>query len=138
MRSSEQGNQKGPVAMTATTGSAQEIARQYAQAWLAGDAEKALSFIADDVVCQASSGETKGLAAYRQFLTPFATGLVRGELIDVLGDGTHAATVYSVDMPAVKEFRGMEYLTVADGKITHVISVFDRLPMVQASGSQPA
>jgi hypothetical protein len=26
-----------------------------------------------------------------------------------------------------------EYLTVDDGKITHVISVFDRLPMVQAT-----
>jgi hypothetical protein len=31
----------------------------------------------------------------------------------------------------------MEYLTVQDGKITHVISVFDRLPMTQASGNSP-
>lgn len=124
--------------MTENTASAQNVAREYVQAWLAGDAEKALSFIAGDVVCQASSGLIEGLAAYRQFLTPFAGMVVRGELIDVLGDGTHAATVYSVDLPAVKEFRGMEYLTVTGGQITHVISVFDRLPMVQASENSPA
>ena len=121
--------------MTGTTAPAQQIAREYVQAWLAGDAEKALSFIADDVVCQASTGLVEGLSAYRKFLTPFAADLVSGELIGVLGDDTHAVTVYLVDMPAVKEFRGMEYLTVTGGQITHVISVFDRLPMVQAGGN---
>ena len=123
--------------MTATTGSAQQIAREYVQAWLGGHVDQALSFIADEVVCEASSGLIEGRAAYRQFLTPFATSLISGSLIDVLSDDVHAATVYSVETPFAKDFRGMEYLTVATGKITHVISVFDRLPMVQASGNAP-
>jgi predicted ester cyclase len=120
--------------MTATTGTAQQIATDYVRAWLAGDAEKALSFIADDVVAEAPNGVIKGRAAYREFLAPFASALVSGQLIDVLADGEHAAAVYTVETPFAKDFRGMEYLTVADGKISHVISVFDRLPVVQAQG----
>lgn len=124
--------------MTATTGTAQQITTEYARAWLAGDAETALSFIADDVVCQAPNGVIKGLSGYRQFLEPFAKALVSGQLIDVLGDGDRAAAVYTVETPFAKDFRGMEYVTVEDGKISRVISVFDRLPAVQASGGLPS
>jgi uncharacterized protein (TIGR02246 family) len=120
--------------MTAITGSAQKIADEYVRAWLAGDAERALSFIADDVVCEAPTGLVKGRENYRQFLEPFATALISGTVIDVLGDDDHAATVYTTETPFAKDFRGMEYLTVEDGKVTHVISVFDRLPIFQASG----
>jgi hypothetical protein len=121
--------------MTAITGSAQKIANEYARAWLGGDVEKALSFIADDVVCETPNGQIKGLEGYRQFLGPFATALISGELIDVLGDDDHAATVYAVETPFAKDFRGMEYLTVEDGKITHAVSVFDLSPMIKAGAS---
>ena len=124
--------------MTATTGTAQQITTEYVRAWLAGDAEKALTFIADDVVGQTPNGVIKGLAGYRQFLEPFAKALVSGQLIDVLGDGDRAAAVYTVETPFAKDFRGMEYVTVEDGKISRVISVFDRLPAVQASGGLPS
>jgi predicted ester cyclase len=120
--------------MTATTGTAQKIATEYVRAWLAGDAEKALSFIADDVVCQAPNGVIRGIAGYRQFLEPFATALISGAVLDVVGDDDRAATVYTVETSLVKDFRGMEYVTVEDAKIVRMISVFDRLPMVQASG----
>ena len=123
--------------MTATTGTAQQITTEYVRAWLAGDADKALSFVADDVVCEAPTGVIRGRDGYREFLAPFATALVSGQLIDVLGDGDHAAAVYTVETPFAKDFRGMEYVTVADGKISHVISVFDRLPVVQAQGGLP-
>lgn len=48
----------------------------------------------------------------------------------------NAVTVYRVETPLVKEFRGIEYLTVSHGKITHAISVFDLSPMIQA-GENP-
>jgi len=120
--------------MTTTSGSAQEIAGEYARAWLAADAEKALGFIADDIVCDAPSGPVKGREGYREFLGPFVSLIVpaSGKLIDVLGDNDHAATVYTLDTPFAKDFRGAEYLTVKDGKITHVISVFDLSPMIKA------
>ena len=118
--------------MTATTGSARKIADEYVRAWLGGDVEKALSFIADDVVCEAPNGQIKGLEGYRQFLQPFAAALISGELTGVLGDDDHAATVYLVQTPFATDFRGMEYLTVKDGRITHVVSVFDLSPMIKA------
>jgi ketosteroid isomerase-like protein len=121
--------------MTATTGSARKIADEYVRAWLGRDAEKAMSFIADDVVCEAPNGQINGREDYRRFLEPFATALIRGELIDVLGDEDHAATVYVVEAPFAKDIRGMEYLTVKDGKITHVVSVFDLSPMIKAGAS---
>lgn len=115
---------------------AKKIAEEYVRAWLAGDAEKALSYIADDVVCEAPIGQITGLAGYRKFLEPFATGqVISGELIDVLGDDEHAATVYVVETPFAKDYRGMEYLTVADGKITHIISVFDLSPALKAKAA---
>lgn len=120
--------------MTATPGSARNIADQYARAWLAADADKALSFIADDIVCEAPNGLVKGREGYREFLGPFVSLIIpaSGKLIDVLGDNDHAATVYTLDTPFAKDFRGAEYVTVKDGKITHVISVFDLSPMIKA------
>jgi ketosteroid isomerase-like protein len=122
---------KEPPVMS-TTRAAAKIAHEYARAWLGGDVEQAMGLIADDVVCEAPSGRIEGRAGYRQFLEPFATALVGGELIDVLGDDDHAATVYVVQTPFAKDFRGMEYVTVRDGRIAHVVSVFDRAPAIAA------
>jgi hypothetical protein len=117
---------------------AREIADAYVRAWIGGDVEKALSYIADDVVCRTPGGEIDGLDAYRRFLTPFATALLGGEVIDVLGDDRHATAVYVVRTPFAERFDGMEYLTVENGKITRSISVFDRLPAVQARAQSAA
>jgi ketosteroid isomerase-like protein len=118
----------GKVAvMTATS-----VANDYFRAWLGGDVEKALSLVADDVVARSPGGEIRGLEAYRRFLQPFATALISSELIDILGDDTHAAAFYVVETPFANDFRGMEYLTVENGRITEAVSVFDRLPAVQA------
>lgn len=114
---------------------AKKIAEEYVRAWLAGDAEKALSYVADDIVCEAPFGRVTGLEGYRQFLAPFVGSLLGGELIDVLGDEEHAATVYVVETPFAKDYRGMEYLTVKDGKITEVISVFDLSPGLKAKAA---
>ncbi|MBM9506620.1 nuclear transport factor 2 family protein [Actinacidiphila acididurans] len=123
--------------MTAAAATARETAEEYVRAWLARDAEKALSFIADDVVCEAPGGHIEGVEGYRQFLAPFVAGLTGGRLLDVLvSDDTHAATLYKVDVPFAKDFRGMEYLTVKDGRITEVVSVFDLSPVI-AAGAYP-
>ncbi|USX53510.1 nuclear transport factor 2 family protein [Lentzea sp. HUAS12] len=121
--------------MTATTGAAQTIADEYVRAWTSGDAEKALSFVADDVVCEAPSGRIEGIEGYRQFLAPFVGRMLKGEVVDVLGHDTRAVTVYAVDLPFVRNLHGTEYLTVTDGKISHVISVFDMSPMLRAAQS---
>ncbi|MEU1670022.1 nuclear transport factor 2 family protein [Streptomyces sparsogenes] len=47
--------------MTATSGTAQKIADEFLRAWLGRDVEKALGFLADDIVCEAPSGRCEGL-----------------------------------------------------------------------------
>ncbi|MBA2813747.1 nuclear transport factor 2 family protein [Streptomyces sp. KM273126] len=121
--------------MTATLGPAQKVADEFARAWLGRDVEKALGFLADDVACEAPNGRFEGVARYREFLEPFASSLISGTVIDVLGNDTHAATVYTTETPFAKDFRGIDYITVKDGKITHVISVFDLSPVIQAGGN---
>ncbi|MFD4600859.1 nuclear transport factor 2 family protein [Streptomyces sp. NPDC058464] len=121
--------------MTATIGTAQKIADEFVRAWLAGDVEKALAFLADDIVCEAPNGRFEGLDRYRQFLEPFASGIISATVIDVLGNDTHATTVYTTDVPFAKDFRGVDYITVKDDKINHIISVFDLSPMIQAGGN---
>ncbi|MEV6591901.1 nuclear transport factor 2 family protein [Streptomyces acidicola] len=120
--------------MTATLRTAQKVADEFARAWLGRDVEKALGFLADDVVCEAPNGRFEGVARYRDFLEPFASSLISGTMIDVLGNDTHAAAVYTTETPFAKDFRGIDYITVKDGKITHVISVFDLSPVIRAGG----
>ncbi|MEU0883934.1 nuclear transport factor 2 family protein [Lentzea sp. NPDC005914] len=115
--------------MTTTTGSAQKIADEFVHAWTGRDVEKALSLLADDVVCEAPGGRIEGVDGYRGFLQPFVTMITSATVIDVLGDDTHAAAVYTTDTPLVPDFRGIDHFTVENGKITHIICVFDRLPM---------
>lgn len=120
----------------ATATSAKEIATAYAEAWLAGDPEKALTFVADDIVTEAPNGPLKGLAAAREFLIPFSTSISNTHLLNVLADDEHVAVIYRVDTPVAKDYAGAEYLTIADGKIVHSISIFDMSPYIQAAPEQ--
>ncbi|GAA2276076.1 hypothetical protein GCM10010149_18920 [Nonomuraea roseoviolacea subsp. roseoviolacea] len=118
--------------MTSTNASAQQIAEDYTRAWMSGDVDQALGFLAEDVVCDAPAGRIEGRAAYRGFLEGFLPKLTGSSITKVLGDGTSAAVVYTTDTTFARDFRAMDYLTVGDGRITHVVTVFDRLPAAQA------
>lgn len=119
--------------MTATNGLAQQVAEAYAQAWTSGDVDKAMRYLADDIVCDAPAGRVEGVAAYRPFTQEFVDVLTSATITKVLADDTSAAIVYSFDTQWVKDFRCMEYMTVEDGKIKHILTVFDRLPAAEAA-----
>ncbi|NUW33088.1 nuclear transport factor 2 family protein [Nonomuraea sp. SMC257] len=99
---------------------------------MSGDVDQALGFLAEDVVCDAPAGRIEGLAAYRGFLEGFLPKLTGSSITKVLGDDTSAAVVYTTDTTFARDFRAMDYLTVGDGRITRVVTVFDRLPAAQA------
>ena len=40
-----------------------------------------------------------------------------------------------LDPPFAKDFRGIDHLTVDNGRITHVISLFDLSPVIRAGGA---
>ncbi len=115
-----------------TAASARKTAEDYSRAWMSGDVDKAMSYIADDIVCEAPAGKIEGPAAYRRFLADFVGILTGATVTKVLGDDTNAAVVYTTDTKFVLGIRAMDYATVENGKITHVVTVFDRLPMDKA------
>ena len=76
---------------------------------MAGDIDTAMRYVADDVVTPRRGGSSSA-AAFRQFIEPFSRILTGSHLHGAFGDETSSVLFY-----------------VADGKITHVRIVFDRV-----------
>jgi SnoaL-like domain len=114
--------------MTETTSPALRIALAYYQAWTSHDLDKAMSYIADDIICDAPAGRLEGAAAYRGFMGPFVQILTGSTLIAAFGDDTTALIMYDAETVPVSSAPGAECLTITAGKITYSRFVFDRLP----------
>lgn len=104
----------------------------YYRAWSSHDFELAMTFIADDIVCQAPAGRLDGAAAFREFMGPFTEIVTRSEVIAAFGDDGVAVLIYDADTVPVQDAPGAERLTVVDGMITHIRIIFDRLPFAAA------
>ena len=114
--------------MTETTSPALRTALAYFQAWTSHDLDKAMSYIADDIVCDGPAGRLEGADAYRGFMGPFVHILTGSELIAAFGDGQTALIMYDTETVPVKSAPAAEWVTVTDGKITYSRFVFDRAP----------
>ena len=109
-----------------------DTALAYHRAWASHDFDKAMTYIAEDIVCQAPAGRLDGAAAFRGFMGPFVQILTSSSLIAAFGDDDKAVVLYDTDTVPVKDAPGAEYVTVRDGKITHMRIIFDRLPFDEA------
>ena len=118
--------------MTDATSPALRTALAYYHAWTGHDLDQAMSYIADDIVCDAPAGRLEGAAAYRGFMAPFVQILTGATLIAAFGDDTTAVVVYDTETMPVKSAPAAECVTVADGKITYSRFIFDRAPFVAA------
>lgn len=118
--------------MTGSTSPALDVALAYHQAWTSQDLEKAMSYIADDIVCDAPAGRLEGAAAYREFMGPFVQMLTGSKLIAAFGDRQTALVMYDTETVLVKSAPGAECVTVNDGRITYSLFVFDRAPFEAA------
>jgi ketosteroid isomerase-like protein len=118
--------------MTETTSPALAVALAYFHAWTGHDLDKAMTYIADDIVCDAPAGRLAGAAAYRNFMAPFVQTLTGSELIAAFGDETTALVMYDTETMPVRSAPAAECVTVADGKITRSRFIFDRLPFEAA------
>jgi hypothetical protein len=114
--------------MTEATSTALRTALAYYQAWTSHDLDKAMSYIADDIICDAPAGRLEGAAAYRAFMGPFVQILTGSKLIAAFGDDTTALIMYDTETVPVKSAPGAECVTVTDGKITYSRFIFDRAP----------
>jgi len=124
--------------MTEATSPALRTALAYYHAWTSHDLDQAMSYIADDIVCDAPAGVLKGTDAYRGFMSPFVQILTGSELLAAFGDDTTAVIVYDTQTIPVKSAPAAECVTVADGKITRSRFIFDRLPFDAARQVTPA
>lgn len=118
--------------MTEIDSPALQVALAYYRAWSGHDLERAMTYIAEDIVCEAPAGRIEGREAYRSFMAPFVQMLIRSELIAAFGDDTTALVMYDTETVPVRSAPGSECVTVTDGKITHSRFVFDRAPFEAA------
>jgi ketosteroid isomerase-like protein len=105
-----------------------DTAMAYYEAWTGKDIDRAMSYVADDMVCDAPAGRLDGATAYRAFLGPFTQILIKAELLAAFGDDTKAVLVYDAQTVPVPSGPGAECLTIKDGKITDNRFIFDRTP----------
>jgi ketosteroid isomerase-like protein len=119
--------------MSTTATDAGQIAEGYAKALTSGDSAAMARFLARDVVCDAPGGRIEGAEAYRQFTQQFVDLVDSATITKILVDETSAAIVYSFDTPWMKDFRAADYVTIEDGTIRHITSIFDRLPGAEAA-----
>jgi ketosteroid isomerase-like protein len=118
--------------MTETTSPALRTALAYFDAWTGHDLDKAMSYIADDIVCDAPAGRLEGADAYRAFMGPFVQILTGSKLIAAFGDDKTALVMYDTETVPVKSAPAAECVTVTDGKITYSRFIFDRAPFEAA------
>lgn len=114
--------------MDDTGSAALQTALAYHRAWTEHDLELAMTYIADDIVCQAPAGRLDGAEAFRGFMGPFTQIVTSSTLIAAFGDVETAVLMYDTETVPVKDAPGAECLTVRDGKVTHMRIIFDRAP----------
>lgn len=118
--------------MNETSSPALQVALAYFRAWTAHDLDRAMSYIDDNIVCDAPAGRLQGAAAYRAFMAPFVQILTGSALITAFGDETTAVLIYDTRTVPVDSAPAAECLTVTGGKITGSRFIFDRLPFEAA------
>ncbi|MFI9103039.1 nuclear transport factor 2 family protein [Streptomyces fildesensis] len=118
--------------MTDHLSPALKTALAYHDAWTGKDFERAMTYIADDIVCDAPAGRIEGSAAYRAFMGPFVQMLISAEMIAAFGDDETALVMYGTETVLVKHAPGAECVTVKDGRITYSRFLFDRTPFEAA------
>ena len=112
--------------------SALPTALAYYEAWKDRDLDRAMSYIADDIICDAPAGRLEGAAAYRAFLTPFVRMMRSTTLLAAFGDEEKALVMYDAETVPVPSAPGAECVTVVDGRITYSRFLFDRAPFEAA------
>ena len=122
--------------MTEFTSPALEVALAYFHAWTGHDLDRAMEYVADDMVCDAPAGRLEGAAAFRGFMGPFVQILTGSQLIAAFGNDEQAVVVYDTETVPVKTAPAAECVTVTNGKITYSRFIFDRAPFDAARRAQ--
>jgi hypothetical protein len=104
------------------------VALAYYHAWTGKDVDRAMTYVADDIVCEAPAGRIEGVEGFRQFMAPFAQMLTGSEVIAAFGDDETALLMYNPHTTLVEDAPSAECFKVKGGRIVHSLLVFDRTP----------
>lgn len=118
--------------------SALTVAHRYFDAWTSGDVDGAMALVHEDIVCAAPAGTIHGVAAFRDFLEPFARSLTASQMLGAFGDDAQALIMYDTSTPLVASAPAAELLTIMDGRITANTFIFDRAPFIAARAAASA
>ncbi|WP_282785414.1 MULTISPECIES: nuclear transport factor 2 family protein [unclassified Nocardia] len=118
--------------MNQHTSPALDLARAYFDAWTGHDMDKAMTYIAADIVCDTPAGRIRGADAFRAFLEPFADTVTSVRPLAAFGDETTALIMYDTASVPVPSAPGAELIRVENGRITQSRFIFDRLPFYLA------
>jgi hypothetical protein len=121
-----------------TTSPALETALAYHRAWTAHDLDRAMTHIAENIVCDAPAGRIEGAEAFRGFMGPFTRIVTGSTLLAAFGDEDTALLMYDTTTVPVSSAPGAEHVTARDGKITYMRIVFDRAPFDAARAATAA
>ena len=110
-----------------TQPSAYEVVQDYHQAWTSGNIDRAMTLVADDIVCRAPGDELTGKDAYREFIGGFAPALTGLTDIAAFADGERVALFYYPHTAATATAPAAECFTIRDGEIAESVLIFDRL-----------
>ncbi|WP_459962814.1 nuclear transport factor 2 family protein [Nocardia sp. IFM 10818] len=124
--------------MTVHTTPATRVALAYFDAWTGHDVDKAMTYIAPDIVCDAPYGRMEGADAYRAFIAPYAEILRSAHILAVFGDERTALVMYDTATDTVPSAPGAELVTVENGLIAKSRFIFDRLPFQEARAARAA
>lgn len=111
------------------------VALDYFHAWTGKDLDKAMTYVAENIVCDAPAGRLEGVAAYRAFLEPFSQILTSATMLAAFGDERTALVMYDTSSVPVADAPGAELVTIVDGRITRSRFIFDRAPFEAARRS---
>lgn len=92
--------------MTEHPSPALQVALAYHEAWTSKDFERAMTYISENIVCDAPAGRLEGAKAYRDFMGPFVQIVTRAHMIAAFGDQTTALVMYDTDTVPVKNAPG--------------------------------
>lgn len=110
-----------------TSPPASEVVEDYHRAWTSGDVDRAMTLIADDIVCRAPGEDLTGKDAYRDYIGGFAPSLTGIADIASFAHGDRVALFYYPQTATTRATPAAECFTVRDGRIVESVLVFDRL-----------
>src|SRR6266540_1056228 len=81
--------------VTQDPSAALSVALAYYHGWMGKDVDRAMTHVADDIVCETPTGRIEGVEGFRQFMAPFAQMLTSSDLITAFGNDETAVLMYN-------------------------------------------